>query len=208
MLIARAIVVWIFAQCALAASDTTVYPYEIDESIVAAKDYKTFIIASHNLGKPARQYLSDYEQRIDEYVIKYLNKKGYKVLDDRIYSQALSVSEAEFGDPFDPSSGKIDMKKKQQVLADVRYVDCGAAHQLLQGAQRVGRRDGICSRGGSLLYWHPANSPFGASPPETPALDISADRSEDLGRVGHDCMSGGVMHSNLCWILVDVNEMA
>ena len=119
MLIARAIVVWIFAQCALAASDTTVYPYEIDESIVAAKDYKTFIIASHNLGKPARQYLSDYEPRIDEYVIKYLKKKGYKVLDDRIYSQALSVSEAEFGDPFDPSSGKIDMKKKQQVLADV-----------------------------------------------------------------------------------------
>jgi hypothetical protein len=119
VLIVRVIVVWLVAQFALAASENTVYPYQIDESIVAAKDYKTFIIASHNLGKPSRQYLNDYEQRVDGYVIKYLKKQGFKVLDDNIYSQALSVSEAQFGDPFDPSSGKIDMAKKQQVLADV-----------------------------------------------------------------------------------------
>lgn len=114
----RIILLCLLAPFTLADNDT-VYPYQVDDSIAAGHDIKTVIIATHNLGKPARQYLDDHEDKIDDYVAKYLKKKGFKILDSRLYSQALSASEAQYGDPFDPSTGKIDMARKQQVLADV-----------------------------------------------------------------------------------------
>jgi hypothetical protein len=117
--ILRILFIWLASQCAMAGVEDTVYPYQIDESILADKDFKTFIIASHNLGKPTRQHLRGAEEKIDKYVVKYLKKHGYKVLDDRIYAQALSAAEATYGDPYDPTTGKLDMQKKQQVLSAV-----------------------------------------------------------------------------------------
>ena len=119
MLFLRILVLCTLAQLVYGASSDTVYPYQIDESIRDNEEFDTVIIATHNLGKPSRQYLTEHEEKIDGYVQKYLKKHDFKVLDNRLYSQALSASESQYGDPFDPSTGKIDMAKKQQVLADV-----------------------------------------------------------------------------------------
>jgi hypothetical protein len=154
----RVIVIWLATQWALAGNDNTVYPYQIDKSIVNAREYKTVILATHNLGKPSRQYLREYEEKVDGYVVKYLKKHGYKILDNKIYRQALSVSESQWGDPFDPGTGKIDMAKKQQVLADVfrqlreaqPTLDAVIFTELLDrevyistGLKRVARWDGV-----------------------------------------------------------------
>lgn len=118
MSLLRFAVVYLLAQWVVAGSDT-VYPYQIDESIASNDQFDTVLIATHNLGKPSRQYLVEHEKKIDDYVVKYLKKKGFKVLDSDPYEKALGISEARFGDPYDPSTGKIDMARKQQVLADV-----------------------------------------------------------------------------------------
>lgn len=101
------------------ADKGTVYPYQIDESIVDNPEFRTVMLATHNLGKPSRQYLQQHEQTVDEFVAKYLKKKKFKVLDNLVYKEALSAAESVYGDPFDPSTGKIDMARKQQVLGDV-----------------------------------------------------------------------------------------
>jgi hypothetical protein len=154
----RVIVIGLLTQWALAGSENTVYPYQLDKSIVDAKEYRTVILASHNLGKPSRQYLNDHEDRVDGYVTKYLKKHGYNVLDNKSYRQALSVSESQWGDPFDPGTGKIDMAKKQQVLVDVfrqlresqPTLDAVIFTELLDrevyfstGLKRVARWDGV-----------------------------------------------------------------
>lgn len=118
MPIFRLILILLVAQWAYAGNDT-VYPYQIDESILDNPEFDTVLIATHNLGKPSRQYLQEHEDNIDEYVTKYLKKKDFEVIDNLIYKEALSAAESVYGDPYDPSTGKIDMARKQQVLADV-----------------------------------------------------------------------------------------
>lgn len=146
------------SQWALADSASTVYPYQFDESSKDGKKFDTLIIASQNYGKPSRQYLVPYEEKIDRYVIKYLKSNGYKVLDSRIYAQALSKAEARIGDPFDPTTGKLNVQRKQQVVADVlRQLQASQPNldgvvftELLdrkvyfsQGIKRVARWDGV-----------------------------------------------------------------
>jgi hypothetical protein len=115
----RMLLIFCISQWSLADTAATVYPYQFDESSLAGKDFDTLILASQNFGKPSRQYLAPHEEKIDRYVTEYLKSSGYKVLNSRIYAQALSAAEARIGDPFDPTSGKLNQQRKQQVVADV-----------------------------------------------------------------------------------------
>lgn len=115
----RVLLVLCISQWTLADTAATVYPYQFDESSLAGKEFHTLILASQNFGKPSRQYLAPHEEKIDRYVTEYLKSSGYKVLSSRIYAQALSAAEARIGDPFDPTSGKLNKERKQQVVADV-----------------------------------------------------------------------------------------
>ncbi len=107
--------------CASAPTyNPSVFPYDINEELLAKSDVKTVVIAHVNLGPPSRSYLEKEAKRIDGYVDKYLREKGYKVLPQREFKQHWSTAVRAFGNPVDPTSGKINMKTFAQIMVSVR----------------------------------------------------------------------------------------
>ncbi len=115
-MLARIFLLLCISKATLAEPESTVYPFQFEPP---EGELKTLIIASQNLGKPSRKYLTALEESVDRTVNAYLRDHGFKVLSSRIYAQALSKAEARLGDPFDPTTGKLNQQRKQQVLADV-----------------------------------------------------------------------------------------
>lgn len=98
----------------------TVYPFNINKEVIAEVDVKTVVIAHVNLGIRSRSYLERESKRIDGDVDKYLRAHGYKVLPQREFKQHWSTAERAFGDPVDPTTGKINMKTFAQIMTSVR----------------------------------------------------------------------------------------
>lgn len=98
----------------------TVYPYNINKEILDESDIKTVVIAHVNLGLRSRSYLEKESRRIDGYVERYLRENGYKVLPQREFKQHWSTAERAFGNPVDPTTGKINMKTFAQIMTSVR----------------------------------------------------------------------------------------
>ena len=98
----------------------TTFPFEMNESLVAASKVKTVIIPHVNLGPPSRNYLEDAEPRIDGQVSSYLKKHGYKVLPQREFRQHWNTAVRAYGDPVDPTTGKVNMKSFVQIMHSVR----------------------------------------------------------------------------------------
>ncbi|GAB3270944.1 hypothetical protein [Parahaliea aestuarii] len=84
------------------------------------KAVKTVIIPHVNLGPPSRNYLEDVAPRIDGMVTTYLKKNGYKVLPQRDFRQHWNTAVRAYGDPVDPTTGKVNMKSFVQIMNSVR----------------------------------------------------------------------------------------
>jgi hypothetical protein len=65
----------------------SVFPFELNQELIDAKQIKTVVIPHVNLGIPSRSYLEKEAVRIDGYVGKYLKENGYKVLPQRLFKQ-------------------------------------------------------------------------------------------------------------------------
>lgn len=98
----------------------TTFQAEMDGGPEAFKKVKTVIIPHVNLGPPSRNYLQDVEPRIDGLVSSYLKKNGYKVLPQREFRQHWNTAVRAFGDPVDPTTGKVNMKSFVQIMQSVR----------------------------------------------------------------------------------------
>ena len=98
----------------------TTFPYQIDEERIAAKPIKTVVIAHVNLGVASRNYLEKEAPRIDADVTKYLKEHGYKVLPQREFTTHWNTAVRAFGNPVDPTSGKVNMKTFAQIMHSVR----------------------------------------------------------------------------------------
>ena len=98
----------------------TVFPFELDQERLAENKIKTVVIPHVNLGSPSRNYLEREEARIDGYVSTYLKSNGYKVLPQREFKQHWNNAVRAFGDPVDPTSGKVNMKTFSQIMVSVR----------------------------------------------------------------------------------------
>ncbi|MEM1113635.1 MAG: hypothetical protein AAGI11_17110 [Pseudomonadota bacterium] len=109
------------AACASAPTyNPTVFPFEINNERMASADIKTVVIPHVNLGGPSRNYLAKEAPRIDGYVSVYLKENGYKVLPQREFTQNWNTAVRAFGDPVDPTSGKVNMKTFSQIMQSVR----------------------------------------------------------------------------------------
>jgi len=107
--------------CASAPTyNPTVYAFNINEELLASTDIKTVVIPHVNLGLPSRSYLVKEEKRIDGLVDRYLREKGYKVLPQREFKQHWNTAVRAFGNPIDPTTGKINMKTFAQIMTSVR----------------------------------------------------------------------------------------
>jgi hypothetical protein len=98
----------------------TTFPFEINEEILAAKPVKTVVITHVNLGGVSRNYLEKEAPRIDADVTAYLRENGFKVLSQREFKQHWNTAVRAFGDPVDPTSGKVNMKTFAQIMQSVR----------------------------------------------------------------------------------------
>jgi hypothetical protein len=98
----------------------TVYPFNINNETIAESEIKTVVIAHVNLGIRSRSYLEKEAARIDGYVDRYLRENNYKVLPQRDFKRHWSTAERAFGNPVDPTTGKINMKTFAQIMTSVR----------------------------------------------------------------------------------------
>ncbi|MEP5766501.1 MAG: hypothetical protein ABJ308_18005 [Halieaceae bacterium] len=101
-------------------ANPTLHPYEIDRERLQANPIKTVIIAPINLGGPTRKYLREHEPLLDRMVQNYLEEHGYKVLPARAFEQKWKTAMRVYGNPVDPSTGKMNQKSFVQSLVSVR----------------------------------------------------------------------------------------
>jgi hypothetical protein len=100
--------------------NATTFPYQIDQAKLDAHPIKTVVIAHVNLGTQSRNYLEKEAPRIDAQVSSYLKENGYKVLPQRKFEQHWNTAERAFGNPVDPTSGKLNRKTFALIMHQVR----------------------------------------------------------------------------------------
>jgi hypothetical protein len=98
----------------------TTFPFEIDRERLAEKPIKTVVIPHVNLGGQSRNYLEKEAPRIDGYVSTYLKENGFNVLPQRTFEQSWNTAVRVYGNPIDPTSGKVNMKAFTQIMQSVR----------------------------------------------------------------------------------------
>lgn len=109
----------------LACSGTPTYnastfPYEINQERLDQNPIKTVVIPHVNLGGVSRNYLEKEAPRIDSYVSAYLKENGFKVIPQREFEQYWNTAVRAYGNPVDPTSGKVNMKAFTQIMQSVR----------------------------------------------------------------------------------------
>ena len=98
----------------------TTFPYQIEQEKVDAASIKTVVIPHVNLGGVSRNYLEKEAPRIDAKVAAYLKENGYKVLPQRTFTQHWNTAVRAYGNPIDPTSGKVNRKTFSQIMFSVR----------------------------------------------------------------------------------------
>ena len=120
-------------------------------------DSNVVVIASVNLGGPSRNYLKKRESFVDARVKEYLEDAGYEVRAQREFSQRWSNAILIYGDPIDPTTGRVNQKSFIQIVQAVRdqlreQTDIGSIVftdiiekdvYYEQGLNRVTRFDGV-----------------------------------------------------------------
>lgn len=116
-----ALVAFTVVGCAGAPTyNPTVFPFDFNRELQAKSPIKTVVIPHVNLGVRSRSYLVKEEKRIDGYVTQYLRENGYKVLPQRDFKRHWNTAVRAFGDPSDPTTGKINLKTFSQIMVSVK----------------------------------------------------------------------------------------
>lgn len=98
----------------------TTFNYQMDRERLAERKIRTVVIPHVNLGMPSRSYLEKEAPRIDGYVSTYLKENGYKVLPQRQFEQHWNTAVRAFGNPLDPTTGRVNEKTFAQIMHTVR----------------------------------------------------------------------------------------
>lgn len=112
-----------FALAACSGTPTynpTTFPFQVEQELLDAANIKTVVIAHVNLGAPSRNYLEKHAPRIDAAVSAYLKENGIKVLPQRTFEQHWNTAVRAFGNPVDPTTGRVNMKTFAQIMHEVR----------------------------------------------------------------------------------------
>ena len=81
---------------------------------------KTIVFASVNIGTPSRNYIEKSEPMVDGRVAAYLRDHGYKILPQREFSQRWENAKLIYGDPIDPTTGRLNTKSFIQIIQSIR----------------------------------------------------------------------------------------
>ena len=99
-----------------ATTPTNVFEQALFEQL----EGKSVVIASVNLGAPSRNYLKKREAFVDGRVQEYLESAGYDVRPQREFSQRWNNAVLIYGDPIDPTTGRVNQKSFIQIVQAVR----------------------------------------------------------------------------------------
>lgn len=130
---------------------------ELKDDVLAQSPLKKVVIADVNLGAPSRNYVQRSELMIDGRVAAYLRQNGYTVMPPREFSQRWENAKLIYGDPVDPTTGKVNRKTFVQLATAVRdqmreqtNVDGFVFTDLVEhdvyitaGVNRIARFDGV-----------------------------------------------------------------
>ena len=91
-----------------------------DEALFSQLDSKVVVIANVNLGGPSRNYLKKRELFVDQRLEEYLESAGFTVGPQREFAQRWSNAILIYGDPVDPTTGRVNQKSFIQIVQAVR----------------------------------------------------------------------------------------
>ena len=128
-----------------------------EQALLDQLDSKVVVIANVNLGAPSRNYLKKREAFVDTRVQEYLEDAGYEVRPQREFAQRWNNAILIYGDPIDPTTGRVNQKSFIQIVQAVRdqlreQTDIGSIIftdiiekdvYYEQGLNRVTRFDGV-----------------------------------------------------------------
>lgn len=98
------------AACSTTDYNPSVYPFNLDSELLAVSPIKRVVIADVNLGIPSRNYLRPSEGVVDGMLSGYLRENGYQIESNRKFTQAWKIASRVNGDPYDPTTGKVNQK--------------------------------------------------------------------------------------------------
>lgn len=160
LLLAASTCIWLTACATGGGYNPTVFPFEIESERLAESPIRTVVIPHVNLGSPSRNYLEDVSPRVDARIGSYLKDNGYKVLPQRDFKQHWNAAVRAFGDPVDPTTGRVNMKTFSQIMQSVRdrFIESGELDAFVftdlveldvpfnNGLKHIGRWDGVSRR--------------------------------------------------------------
>ena len=91
-----------------------------DEALFGQLESNVVVIANVNLGGPSRNYLKKRELFVDQRFEEYLESAGYTVRPQREFAQRWSNAILIYGDPVDPTTGRVNQKSFIQIVQAVR----------------------------------------------------------------------------------------
>jgi len=100
--------------------NATTNPNQLNEAIVAEKPMKNVVIAHVNIGAPSRNYIKRSETMVDGRIAEYLRDNGYNILPQREFSQRWNNATLIYGDPVDPTTGRINTKTFIRITQSIR----------------------------------------------------------------------------------------
>lgn len=98
-------------------NNSTSYDYFIDEAVINKKSIKKIILAPQQLGTPVLSHLRVGEKRIKAKIARYLKSNGFELIPDYHFKNAWNQAKRTYGDPYDPSTGRIDPETWRRVMA-------------------------------------------------------------------------------------------
>ena len=168
-----------------------------EQSLFDQVDSNVVVIASVNLQGPSRNYLKKRESFIDARVKEYLEDAGYEVRAQREFSQRWNNAVLIYGDPIDPTTGRVNQKSFIQIVQAVRdqlrnQTDIGSIVftdiiekdvYYEQGLNRVTRFDGVTRKPAVQGAGSGVTAEFDWSRPVAAATMRIAWFNMDLGRI-------------------------
>ena len=168
-----------------------------EESLFDQLDNNAVVIASVNLGGPSRNYLKKRESFVDSRVQEYLEDAGFEVRPQREFSQRWNNAVLIYGDPIDPTTGRVNQKSFIQIVQAVRdqlrdQTDIGSIVftdiiekdvYYEQGLNRVTRFDGVTRKPAVQGAGSGVTAEFDWSRPVAAATMRIAWFNMDLGRI-------------------------
>ena len=91
---------------------------EYDPRLADKAQFGRLLVAHVNLGKPSRTYLAEHEEKIDALIVERLRQAGYEIEPTSEFEQAWREGVRKWGEPYNPSTGKLNVQALQYVLAE------------------------------------------------------------------------------------------